>query len=146
MTQDPDYQRIGGWLLVPMAYLITALMSTVIMLVLYSMALFMPESRNYLLANSQAFTLQWYLSVITTLLMGSFTFAVLWQFCKRARMLPKLFIIWLLITVLLAIKAFAFAPVNDELAVRNLLFPLLAAALFVPYFKRSRRVKDTFRQ
>ena len=32
----------------------------------------------------------------------------------------------------------------DAFAVRQLLFPLLAAALLVPYFKRSQRVKSTF--
>ncbi|HCH41058.1 MAG TPA: DUF2569 domain-containing protein, partial [Enterobacter sp.] len=29
-------------------------------------------------------------------------------------------------------------------SVRQLLFPLLVTALFVPYFKRSARVKNTF--
>jgi len=56
----------------------------------------------------------------------------------------KHYIIWLLITILLALKAFAFSPVSDTLALRQLLFPLLAAALIVPYFKRSQRVKKTF--
>jgi hypothetical protein len=36
----------------------------------------------------------------------------------------------------LAIKAFAFSPVSDVLALRQLLFPLLAAALLAPYFRR----------
>lgn len=58
--------------------------------------------------------------------------------------MPRHYIIWLLLTVLLAIKSFAFSPVSDALAVRQLLFPLLAAALLVPYFKRSARVKQTF--
>ncbi|PIN63750.1 DUF2569 domain-containing protein, partial [Klebsiella pneumoniae] len=49
---------------------------------------------------------------------------------------PKHYIIWLLITLLLAIKAFAFSPVSDVLALRQLLFPLLAAALLAPYFRR----------
>ncbi|NMP29786.1 DUF2569 domain-containing protein [Rahnella sp. SAP-1] len=146
MSQNLGYQRIGGWLLAPMAYLIVTLMSVVLMLLLYSMALFSPESREYLITNSQAFTLQWYFSVVTTLAMGLFTVIVLCQFCRRVTSLPKMFIIWLLCNVLLAIKAFAFSPINDEMAVRNLLLPLLAAALLVPYFKRSRRVKETFTQ
>jgi len=133
ISPDKSYKRIGGWLLAPMAYLIVTLMSVALMLVLFSLALFMPESRDYLLTNSQAFTLQWYFSVVTTLAMGAFTVALLWQF-----------IIWLLCTVLLAVKAFAFSPINDDMAVRNLLLALLAAALLVPYFKRSRRVKETF--
>ncbi|WP_252342257.1 DUF2569 family protein, partial [Escherichia coli] len=56
----------------------------------------------------------------------------------------KHYIIWLLISVLLAVKAFAFSPVEDGIAVRQLLFTLLATALIVPYFKRSSRVKATF--
>lgn len=44
----------------------------------------------------------------------------------------------------LAVKAFAFAPVPDEVAVRSLGWPLLMAALLVPYIKRSQRVKGTF--
>ena len=55
--------------------------------------------------------------------------------------LPKLFLLWLLITVIPAVKAFAFAPVPDEVAVRSLGWPLLMAALLVPYIKRSQRVK-----
>ncbi|MNP54018.1 Inner membrane protein YdgK [compost metagenome] len=65
-------------------------------------------------------------------------------FFKRRQKVRKHYIIWLLISVLLAIKAFAFSPVSDLLATRQLLFPLLAAALFAPYFRRSARVKKTF--
>lgn len=63
---------------------------------------------------------------------------------KRRRSVLKHMIIWLLISVLLALKAFAFSPVSDDVAVRGLLSALLAAALIVPYFKRSQRVKATF--
>jgi hypothetical protein len=48
--------------------------------------------------------------------------------------------------VLLAVKTFAFSPVSDDLALRQLMFPLLATALLVPYLKRSKRVKQTFIQ
>lgn len=63
---------------------------------------------------------------------------------KRRAVVPKHYIIWLLISLLLAIKAFAFSPISDLLAMRQLLFPLLAAALFAPYLRRSARVKRTF--
>ncbi|CAI0729110.1 DUF2569 domain-containing protein [Serratia quinivorans] len=139
-----DYTRIGGWLLAPMAYLIVTLLSASLMLLLYGMAIFVPESREYLLTNAQAFSTQWYFSVLTTLAMWCFTLWLLWLFCHRSQRFPKLFLLWLLITVLLAVKAFAFAPVPDELAVRSLGWPLLMAALLVPYMKRSKRVKDTF--
>ncbi|PCO16684.1 hypothetical protein CQA18_24800, partial [Enterobacter hormaechei] len=63
---------------------------------------------------------------------------------KRRRCVPKHYIIWLLISVLLAVKAFAFSPVEDGIAVRQLLFTLLATALIVPYFKRSSRLTIAF--
>jgi hypothetical protein len=100
-------QRIGGWLLGPLAWLLVALLSTTLALLLYTLWL---------------------------------TIA----FFKRRRCVPKHYIIWLLISVLLAVKAFAFSPVEDGIAVRQLLFTLLATALIVPYFKRSSRVKATF--
>lgn len=143
MTQA-EYSRIGGWLLAPMAYLIVTLLSASLMLMLYGMAIFMPESREYLITNTQAFTLQWYFSVLTALVMWCFTLYLLRLFCQRSRRFPKLFLLWLLITVLLAIKAFAFSPVSDEMAVRSLMWPLLMAALLVPYIKRSKRVIGTF--
>ncbi|WP_114195427.1 DUF2569 domain-containing protein [Edaphovirga cremea] len=146
MAQNSDYHRINGWLLVPLAYLILSLLSTTLLLVLYFMAVFMPESREYLVTNSQAFTMQWYFSVLTAIIMWIFSGWLLWIFCKRSVKLPKIYILWLLVTVLLAIKAFAFSPVTDELAVRALAMPLLAAAILVPYFKRSKRVKGTFTQ
>ncbi|MDC6110991.1 DUF2569 domain-containing protein [Serratia rubidaea] len=139
-----EYNRIGGWLLAPMAYLIVTLLSASLMLVLYAMAIITPESRDYLLTNAHAFTLQWYFSVLTTLAMWVFTLWLLWLFCHRSRRFPKLFLVWLLITVLLAIKSFAFAPIPDEVAVRSLGWPLLMAAIFVPYLRRSQRVKHTF--
>lgn len=139
-----EFSRIGGWLLAPMAYLIVTLLSASLMLMLYGMAIFMPESRDYLITNAEAFTLQWYLSVLTSLIMWCFTLYLLWLFCQRSQRFPKLFLVWLLITVLLAIKAFAFSPVSDELAVRSLMWPLVMAALLVPYMKRSKRVKGTF--
>ncbi|BFO09933.1 Inner membrane protein ydgK [Serratia rubidaea] len=139
-----EYNRIGGWLLAPMAYLIVTLLSASLMLVLYAMAIITPESRDYLLTNAHAFTLQWYFSVLTTLAMWVFTLWLLWLFCHRSQRFPKLFLVWLLITVLLAIKSFAFAPIPDEVAVRSLGWPLLMAAIFVPYLRRSQRVKHTF--
>lgn len=139
-----EYSRIGGWLLVPMAYLIVTLLSASLMLLLYGMAIFVPGSQEYLHTNAQAFTLQWSLSVLTTLVMWGFTLYLLWLFCQRSQRFPRLFLVWVLITLLLAIKAFAFSPVPDEQALRSLGWPLLMAALMVPYIKGSQRVKGTF--
>ncbi|MDN0122775.1 DUF2569 domain-containing protein [Yersinia aleksiciae] len=144
MSQPQEYHRIGGWLLAPLAYLIVTLLSATLMLALYAMAIFTPASREYLVTNSQAFTMQWYFSVITTVLMWVYTIWVIWLFCSRSQRFVKWFILWLLITVLLALKAFTFSPISDDIALRTLGWPLLAAAVFVPYIKRSQRVKHTF--
>ena len=118
-------QRIGGWLLGPLAWLLVALLSTTLALLLYTAIL-------------------WGVSFITAIAMWYYTLWLTIAFFKRRRCVPKHYIIWLLISVLLAVKAFAFSPVEDGIAVRQLLFTLLATALIVPYFKRSSRVKATF--
>ncbi|MFU9085573.1 DUF2569 family protein [Klebsiella pneumoniae] len=113
-------ERIGGWLLAPLAWLLVALLSASLSLLFF--------------ANALLFALaMWYYTLWLTI-----------AFFKRRSVVPKHYIIWLLITLLLAIKAFAFSPVSDVLALRQLLFPLLAAALLAPYFRRSQRVKRTF--
>ena len=137
-------QRIGGWLLGPLAWLLVALLSTTLALLLYTAALSSPQTFQTL--GGQALTTQilWGVSFITAIAMWYYTLWLTIAFFKRRRCVPKHYIIWLLISVLLAVKAFAFSPVEDGIAVRQLLFTLLATALIVPYFKRSSRVKATF--
>ena len=100
-------ERIGGWLLAPLAWLLVALLSASLALGLYSTALITPHALKTLGAQNTTAIVMWFIS---------FAFA----------------------------KAFAFSPVSDALALRQLLVPLLVTALFVPYFKRSARVKNTF--
>ena len=132
MTTTPP-QRIGGWLLGPLAWLLVALLSASLALLLYVMALATPQTFKTLSGQETGNLLLWGISFITAIAMWYYT---LW--------LTKHYIIWLLVSVLLAVKAFAFSPVSDAFAVRQLLLPLLATALIVPYLKRSARVKTTF--
>ncbi|MEM6159425.1 DUF2569 domain-containing protein [Erwinia sp. P6884] len=136
--------RIAGLLLVPLAWLIMTMLTSALVVAMYLSALLNPELRSALFNNTHAFTFQWSVSLITSLLVWCYSIWVTWIFCKRSRKLPRHYIIWLLITVLLAIKTFAFSPVSDAAAIRTLLIALLAAAVLVPYFKRSQRVKNTF--
>ncbi|HEY0209086.1 DUF2569 domain-containing protein [Acerihabitans sp.] len=137
--------RIGGWLWLPVAYLIMALLSASLMTVIFLLALLQRPSADSA-TIAAIFTLQWYASMATTLVMWGFTFWTLRLLLRRSARFPKVFILWLMAGVLLALKAFAFSPVTDELALRILFWPLLAAATMVPYIKRSRRVKNTFIQ
>ncbi|ENZ7717156.1 DUF2569 domain-containing protein [Klebsiella aerogenes] len=135
---------IGGWLLAPLAWLLLALLSTSLSLILYANALMAPQTWALLKAMSFGHLALWLASLLFAVAMWYYTLWLTIAFFKRRAVVPKHYIIWLLISLLLAIKAFAFSPISDLLAMRQLLFPLLAAALFAPYFRRSARVKRTF--
>lgn len=137
-------ERIGGWLLAPLAWLLVSLLGTLLVVARFVAVLLTPEMAAVLNAQTAGDKTLWYTSFIFAITMGGYTLWLTVAFFKRRRLVPKHYIIWLLVTILLALKAFAFSPVSDTLALRQLLFPLLAAALIVPYFKRSQRVKKTF--
>ncbi|MDE9562659.1 DUF2569 domain-containing protein [Xenorhabdus bovienii] len=144
MYQSNDYYRINGWLLAPAAYLIMTLIAASLMLLLYLITLIYRNEAVHQVDGN--FTTMWYISVLTTAMMWCFTLWVLKLLFIRSKQFPRIFIIWLMVSVLIAIKTFSFSPISDEMAIRSLLWPLLAAAVFVPYIKRSHRVKMTFTQ
>lgn len=141
---DNSAERIGGWLLGPLAWLIVQLISVSVTLFKFATVLFAPQTLSLLkdLGTSNIVLLA--LSFISFIAMWYYTLWLTFTFFKRRSKVPKHYIIWLMVGVLLAVKAFAFSPIADDLAVRQLLLPLLAAALIVPYLKRSTRVKRTF--
>lgn len=144
-TQEPTQApRIAGWLLAPLAWLLMTLLSSSIALVIYFLMLISPESHRLMSAQGPKMVVLWYTSIACAIAMWGYTVWLTIAFFKRRKNVVRHYIIWLLLSVLLAIKAFAFSPVSDDLALRQLMFPLLAAALFVPYLKRSTRVKQTF--
>lgn len=136
--------RLGGWLLVPLAWLIVTLLASSLVMTMYVGALFGPALHNASFSSPQLALLQWGASLVTSVLMLAYTAWITWLFCKRSLRVPRHYIIWLLLNVVLALKTFVLSPVSDNLALRTLLFALLAASVFVPYFKRSQRVKNTF--
>ena len=141
---DISAERIGGWLLGPLAWLIVQLISISVTLVKFTYVLFSPQTLALLkdLGTSNVTLLA--LSFISFIAMWYYTMWLTVAFFRRRSNVPKHYIIWLMVGVILAVKAFAFSPIADDLAVRQLLLPLLAAARIVPYFKRSTRVKRTF--
>lgn len=143
MAVDPQ-TRLGGWLLVPLAWLIMTLLTSALVMAMYFSALFDPAMRHALFNPPHSALLQWAASLITSIVVWAYSAWVTWIFCKRSRRLPRHYVIWLLLSVILALKTFAFSPVTDGAAIRTLLIALLAASVLVPYFKRSRRVKSTF--
>ncbi|AHF77073.1 Inner membrane protein [Sodalis praecaptivus] len=126
---------IGGWLWAVVAWLGMTLLSATAMLLVYLW---------FLLQHAGALTPAALASLLTSGAMWLFTFWLLRLLFRRSRRFPRLLILWLLVGVLLGIKTFAFAPVSDNLALRVLFPPVLAAAVLVPYIKRSQRVRQTF--
>lgn len=139
MSVKPE-ERIGGWLLGPLAWLLLALISTSLGLLLFANAILTPQTFAVLRAQDAL----WFISCAIAVAMWYYTLWLSIAFFKRRRIVPKHYILWLLISVLLALKTFAFSQVPDQFALRQLIFPLLAAAAIVPYLKRSERVKRTF--
>ncbi|OIX94077.1 DUF2569 domain-containing protein [Pantoea sp. Ae16] len=144
MSESVHSPRIGGWLLLPLAWLIMTMLTSALVVALYLRPLFDSELRNTLFSHANLLLSQWLVSLLTAAAVWLYSIWVCWIFCRRSRRLPRHYTIWLLMTVVLALKTFAFTPVADGKALQTLLLTLLAAALFVPYFKRSRRVKQTF--
>jgi hypothetical protein len=122
-------ERIGGWLLAPLAWLLVALLSASLSLLFFANALMSPQTYTLLRAMSAGHMALWVASLLFALAMWYYTLWLTIAFFKRRSVVPKHYIIWLLITLLLAIKAFAFSPVSDVLALRQLLFPLLPQTL-----------------
>lgn len=144
MSESVHSPRIGGWLLLPLAWLIMTMLTSALIVALYLRPLFDSELRTTLFSHANLLLSQWLVSLLTAAAVWLYSIWVCWIFCRRSRRLPRHYTIWLLMTVVLALKTFAFTPVADGKALQTLLLTLLAAALFVPYFKRSRRVKQTF--
>ncbi|QGU87419.1 DUF2569 domain-containing protein [Erwinia sorbitola] len=136
--------RLGGWLMVPLAWLIVTLLASTLTMTMYVTALFSHALSDNSPSLPQGLLLQWGASLLTSALVLGYSGWILWIFCKRSQRLPRHYIIWLLLNLVLAIKTFVFSPVSDSLAIRTLLFALLMTSILVPYFKRSQRVKTTF--
>ena len=139
MSARPE-ERIGGWLLGPLAWLLVALISTSLGLLILATALLTPQT----FAAMRSQDALWFISCAIAIAMWYYTLWLSIAFFKRRRIVPKHYILWLLISVLLALKTYAFSQVPDQIALRQLVFPLMAAAIIVPYLKRSERVKRTF--
>lgn len=148
---------IGGWLFLPALGLIAT--PFVIAFGFYKDLLpaFAPDVWNTLTnPNSAAYNSLWgpliVYEVLINLALFIFTLWLSWNFFTKSRRVPKLFVIWLaaiagtrILDYLLTyqIPAMAGKPV-DPADVRDLARSFVNAAIWIPYFLRSKRVKNTF--
>ncbi|MRB43417.1 DUF2569 family protein, partial [Bacillus thuringiensis] len=82
-------QRIGGWLLGPLAWLLVALLSASLALLLYVTALATPQTFKTLGEQSTAKLLLWGVSFVTAIAMWYYTLWLTIAFFKRRACVPK---------------------------------------------------------
>ncbi|MBQ0210491.1 MULTISPECIES: DUF2569 domain-containing protein [Providencia] len=144
MSSVYNANRITGWLLLPAMYLLLTFLAVCSMTVMYCIKFY--EIVSTVDNWASYIPLAWYLSFAIAIAMTLFSIHVLQLMFAHSKHFPRHFIIWLLILLLLGIKTFAFSPIDDNTALQVLAWPLLGAGFFVPYLKRSQRVKMTFTQ
>ncbi len=86
--------------------------------------------------------------LVANVAMFIFTLVLIWFFFRKSRRTPRLFIIWLILLLVVQVVDTALissigVPVDRD-SVRDIVRSLVAAAVWVPYFLVSKRVRNTF--
>ncbi|MBM3621629.1 MAG: DUF2569 domain-containing protein [Alphaproteobacteria bacterium] len=85
---------------------------------------------------------------VANVVMFAFTLVLIWFFFRKSRYAPRLFIVWL--ALLLVVQVVDTALISslgirvDGESMRDVVRSLVAAAIWIPYFLVSKRVKNTF--
>ncbi len=136
-------ERIGGWLLAPAGTVAGGAAERLVIAAVFANALMSPQTYTLLRAMSAGHMALWVASLLFALAMWYYALADYRLFQAALGGAETLYYLAAHHPAA-GDKGFAFSPVSDVLALRQLLFPLLAAALLAPYFRRSQRVKRTF--
>ena len=141
MTALPG-ERIGGWLIAPLAWLLVALLSASLALLLYTTALVTPHAIQTLMSQSALNIATWFVSFVFAIAMWYYTLWLTIAFFKRRKNVPKHYIIWLLVSVLLAVWSLISSvrrALRRPLSTRNnltvnLLWPVVVYPIIGGYF------------
>jgi hypothetical protein len=148
---------IGGWLLLPALGLIASPLLMAFGFYRDLLPALMPDVWNSLTdPRSAAYNSLWgpliVYEVLINVALFVFTVWLLWQFFSKSQRAPKLFVIWLaaiagtqIIDYLLSSQIPMVADkAVDAADVKGLVRSIVNAAIWIPYFIRSERVKNTF--
>lgn len=144
---------LGGWLILPMIGLVLSPLRMGYQFITDLLPVFDPAVWTRLTDA----TLPGYRPMLAPLIifesvanvaMFAFTLAVMWFFFRRSRRTPRLFVIWLVLLALTqivdsALVSSAGLPI-DNASMRDIIRSVAAAAIWIPYFLVSKRVKNTF--
>lgn len=147
---------IGGWLILPLLGLILTPFRIGFQTANDVLPALQPATWNALTTpGSKAYHPLWAPAIVFELAANSllilFSLVLLWLFFRKSRRTPMLMIVWLL--AIIAAQAIdlvfvnqipAVAALPDTEGIRNLARSAGGAAIWVPYFLVSRRVKNTF--
>ncbi len=158
MEKDQNKLKgLGGWLILPALGLIITPFRMGLQFYRDMLPTLTPKIWNALTNSSSAtYHPLWgpliVFEIIANLALFFYTLWLLWLFFRKLKHVPRLFVIWLvllaaiqIVDLLLAnqIPAIATQPTDQE-SLKDLIRSIIGAAIWIPYFIRSKRVKNTF--
>lgn len=153
---DEEPRGLGGWLIIPLIGLIIALVKMLLALFQIYLPIFQDGTWSIITnAESEYYHPLWGPLVISEMVINIglviFCGYLLYLFFTKQRLFPKFFIIYMIINVVFLISDTYVASLIPSVAEQrsNGIDPdlgraVIGAAIWIPYFLLSKRVKNTF--
>lgn len=155
-SNQTEPKGIGGWLILPLLGLIFSAFQIAFQFIGDLAPVLTIETWHVLTTpGTNAYHPLWapllVFEVVASVVLFSFTLALLRFFFKKSKRVPKLFVLWLLsvaavqvIDYLLMAQIPSVSEQPDPAGMRDLIRSVGSAAIWIPYFLKSTRVKNTF--
>lgn len=146
MTENENLKGIGGWLIIPS---ISFILMPIIQIANISNNVYIlknPDLFDFLIGDSALRLLNMFSVLTNILFLLAFIFAG-YLFFKKYELFPKYFCWFLIIQILLkTIFMIWFYLIESEISgeINSFIGSFTVALIWIPYFKKSKRVKNTF--
>lgn len=141
---------LGGWLILPQIGLFATALMLIFGILSLDVSFFNGEAWD-LLSDEPGFRGYLMFTIIYNLLLLGFNIFIIVQFYRKKTMLPRLMIIFYSIAICMSIIDLIMTQqltfVTDEemkTLITNLGRNIIAGGIWIPYFIKSKRVKNTF--